>query len=612
MKKLYMTFSSLSLLLCVLLLATSCQKNESVALSNINSPVFTASSEVDVDTKTVLSANSVLWLENDEVAIFNGSSRREMYGVKGGAGSTSATLERKQQEDGVGTATFDANIAYYPYRSDVRYYGNIELSYYLNVGIPSEQEYVENSFANNAMPMVAITNSKSESKLNFKNLFGVLKLQLTAPSMTVKSITIKGNGNEKLAGAGMVTVDKTGYVAFNFTDGSESVKLVCNNVQLNETAPKTFYITLPPTTFSYGISVLVETPDKTIRMSTSEKFVIERSKIKALDPKKVETSGRYESEDYSKDGEVTVLQEKSVGNGINLVLLGDGFVDKDMNAGGKYEQRMRAAMEHFFSIEPLKSFRNRFNVYMVKAVSKNEGIGDGIETVFSSEYGDGTLVKGDNDLCLKYARKISGIPQSGDKVHILVALNDKKYAGTCYMYSNDMCVGYCPYVNGDDEQYAQIVHHEVVGHGFGKLSDEYYYSGTIPESTKNDAIQWYQLYGFYRNVDYTSDPTQIIWKSFLENPDYSGLVGIYEGASTYEYGVWRSSRTSIMVDNVGVFNAVSREAIYRRIMEYSGEEFSHQKFLEYDVINRTILNAAACCRTVAKDFVPLAPPVFVR
>ena len=163
MKKLYMTFSSLSLLLCVLLLATSCQKNESVALSNINSPVFTASSEVDVDTKTVLSANSVLWLENDEVAIFNGSSRREMYGVKGGAGSTSATLERKQQEDGVGTATFDANIAYYPYRSDVRYYGNIELSYYLNVGIPSEQVYVENSFANNAMPMVAITNSKSES-----------------------------------------------------------------------------------------------------------------------------------------------------------------------------------------------------------------------------------------------------------------------------------------------------------------------------------------------------------------------------------------------------------------------------------------------------------------
>lgn len=610
MKKLYMTFSSLSFLLCVLLFATSCQKDESKVLPDNDSPVFTALSEVDADTKTVLSESSVLWLESDEVAIFNGNSRKGRYGVKAGAGSTSATLEMKQQADGAEATTFDANIAYYPYGDNVSYFqsGTTRL---LNVVIPSEQVYVENSFANNAMPMVAVTKDKSESKLNFKNLFGVLKLQLTAPEMTVKSITVQGNGNEKLAGAGKITVHSSSSQSLTFTAGSESVKLICNNVKLNETTPVAFYITLPPTDFRNGITVLVETPDKTVKMSTSRMLVIDRNKVKSLDPKEVKPT-RYESEDYSKDGEVTVLQEKTVGNGINLVLMGDGFIDKDMDAGGKYEQRMRAAMEHFFSIEPYKSFRNRFNVYMVKAVSKNEGIGSGIETVFSSEYGDGTLIQGNDDMCLEYACKISGIPANGDRVHIMVALNDTKYAGTCYMYSNDMCVGYCPYTNEDDEQYAQIIHHEVGGHGFGKLSDEYFYSGTIPASEKEQDLQWYELYGFYRNIDYTSDPTKIRWKSLLENPDYSGLVGIYEGGGTYEYGVWRSTRTSIMVNNVGVFNAVSREAIYRRIMEYSGEGFSEQKFLEYDVINRTILNAAACNRAVEKDFVPLAPPVFVR
>lgn len=251
---------------------------------------------------------------------------------------------------------------------------------------------------------------------------------------------------------------------------------------------------------------------------------------------------------------------------------------------------------------------------MVKAVSKNEGIGSGIETVFSTEYGEGTHVGGNDKLCLQYACKVPGIPTSGDRVHIIVAVNDTKYAGTCYMYNNDMCVGYCPYTNGDDEQYAQIIHHEVGGHGFGKLADEYYYTenGTIPDEKKTYDINWATQYGFYRNVDYTNDPAQIKWKSLLENPDYSGLVGIYEGGSTYPFGVWRSTRTSIMVNNVGEFNAVSRQAIYRRIMEFSGEGYSEQKFLEYDVINRSKTKTPAMYEEIDKNFVPLAPPVFVR
>ncbi len=608
MRKLYIAFALLS----VLFYATSCEKNEHGQLSDNDEQLFTALSEIDVETKTYLSSNSVLWEDNDEVSVFNGNDVNDLYQVKSGTGGkTTAVLNKTRSGNGEATVSFDANVAYYPYGSNVKYAK--EGTYHsLNVTIPSEQHYLPGSFARCAMPMVAVTGSKAESELKFKNLFGVLKLQLTGSNMTVKSITIKGNKKEKLSGDATVAIYQNGYTAVSFgSGGNEAVKLVCNNVKLDETTPTEFYITLPPMVYRSGITVLVETTERTIKMSTNKMLAINRSKVKSLDARAV-TPDRYESEDYSKDGEVTVLQEKTVGNGITLVLMGDGFIDKDMGEGGKYEQRMRSAMEHFFSIEPYKSFRDRFNVYMVKAVSKNEGIGSGIETVFSTKYGDGTLVDGDDDLCLQYACKIPGIPASGYRVHIIVAVNDTKYAGTCYMYDNDMCVGYCPYTNGDDEQYAQIIHHEVGGHGFGKLSDEYWYSGTIPEEEKTNDINWATKYGFYRNVDYTNDPAQIKWKSLLENPDYSGLVGIYEGGSTYQFGVWRSTYTSIMVNNVGEFNAVSRMAIYRRIMEFSGEGYSEQKFLEYDVINRSKTKAPAMYEEIDKNFVPLAPPVFVR
>ena len=42
----------------------------------------------------------------------------------------------------------------------------------------------------------------------------------------------------------------------------------------------------------------------------------------------------YTSTDYSKDGEVMTLQKATFGKGINLVFMGDAYVDKDMGKGG--------------------------------------------------------------------------------------------------------------------------------------------------------------------------------------------------------------------------------------------------------------------------------------
>ena len=74
------------------------------------------------------------------------------------------------------------------------------------------------------------------------------------------------------------------------------------------------------------------------------------------------------------------------------------------------------------------------------------------------------------------------------------------------------------------------------------------------------------------------------------------------------YGVYRPSDNSIMRHNVGGFNAPSRLEIYRRIMEFSGDVYSYNNFIQYDAINRITTKAPFA---PPAHFVPLAPPVVI-
>ena len=178
----------------------------------------------------------------------------------------------------------------------------------------------------------------------------------------------------------------------------------------------------------------------------------------------------YESSDYSKDGEVIKLQSATEGEGIDVVLMGDGFTDMDMDKDGVYETLMKKAANELFSEEPMKSFREYFNVYVVKAVSKHNIISDNTETVFDTWFGAGTSVGGEDSICFEYASKVDGIDMTESIV--ICIMNQKYYAGTCYMYFDDSNVSYFP-LGFDDSMFSQLLNHEAIGHGFGKLLDEY-------------------------------------------------------------------------------------------------------------------------------------------
>ena len=324
----------------------------------------------------------------------------------------------------------------------------------------------------------------------------------------------------------------------------------------------------------------------------------------------------YESTDYSKDGQVITLQKASVGKGIDIVFLGDGYTDRDMGSGGLYETVMRQAMEEFFADEPYKSFRNRFNVYAVKVVSKNGRIGSGYTTALSTDFGVGSYVQGNNEKCYEYALKVPSI-SSRDNLLVTVVANSRRHAGTTFMYSDQQtCVAYLSSMGNDPEIFGDVLRHEAGGHGFAFLADEYtQYEGTAPAEHIAYYNDVYDRFGWFSNVDFTDDPSKIRWSAFLSDDRYKNQVGIYEGAALYPQGAWRPTLNSIMKDNYGGFNAPSRWAIYQQIMKRSGESYSFDTFLTYDAVNRSAATSAARPPMKAAANARIehtAPPVIVR
>jgi hypothetical protein len=332
------------------------------------------------------------------------------------------------------------------------------------------------------------------------------------------------------------------------------------------------------------------------------------------------TQSGYIPKVYS-DREVVKLQSATVGNGVNIVMMGDGYTVKDMNKEtGKYEQDMRAATEHFFSVYPYTEYRDYFNVYMVVAVSNEEGISvestnTTVDTKFETRW-EGqhtTRIDCNDEVVFEYLDEISELATTNwNDITVIMPINANIYAGTCRMYyygvldtdfGNGFSISMCPV----GSHFKNIVVHEAGGHGFAKLLDEYIYypKETLPEDHKK-RISELKNYGYYENVDFYSDILLTSWKGFANNPKYS-MVDVFEGSYMYGNGIWRPEYNSCMNNNVFYFNAPSRWAQVRRLKKLAGFNYSFEQFLQEDVVPEYPSDLRSGADD--KNFVPLAPPV---
>lgn len=370
------------------------------------------------------------------------------------------------------------------------------------------------------------------------------------------------------------------------------------------------------------------------------------------------------------DGVVTTLQTATapgIVQGSDIIIVGDGFIKEDIT-NGTYENVMRQAYDDFFCIEPFTTLKPYFNVYYVNAISPERLVttapSDGINgaggqsgnTIFKSQFSnESTRLSGDDDAAKYYAMKALG-NNASERIKnalVLIMVNAPRYAGTCWnMWYNDgndyassaFSTAYIPLgfaFNGVDANTnrRRILHHEANGHGFGKLGDEYTGKSGSFYTSEWDNLDGQHELGLFRNVSkYVSssiaaannltqtNTTNVYWSNLygtknnyegISNTDYR--LGIYQGANTWNDFFCRSSKTSIMVNNQGAFNAMSRWTIWYRLMRLTGKiasgtfAASKSAFLDWDKPFINYVSAETRSATPLSPeavALPLAEPVY--
>ncbi len=315
---------------------------------------------------------------------------------------------------------------------------------------------------------------------------------------------------------------------------------------------------------------------------------------------------------------------------VTIAVIPDGFTQAEMRS---YEMLAKSAMNTLFSVEPFKSYKEYFNVYIMKVASNESGarITDGTsaeqnrDCYFGSAWGKDSYsnMAADDDKIFDFVKencpdiKIDHY-HTIDEVPVLVIINDSRYGGINWTYTTGRAYCMAPYTfNGgriswgypdleavSDSDPAEGVQatpagrltevgsnvgnwlntmvHEFGGHCFSRLADEYWYD---TDEGATDHITGYDYaVPFGLNVSATfANPgrddtySQAGWKHLLDNkatlaatnPLYN-RIGVYQGGDVSILNRWRSERVSCMIDNRFYFSTFQRELIVRRIMALAG------------------------------------------
>ena len=217
------------------------------------------------DTRVELNeALKTVWTESDEVSVFYRSYENMRWAFQGETGDRSGELKRVSGE--VGEQLMDNTIVVYPYNEDYKINlseGGVEAS------LPAVQSYKDGSYGKEGNIMVA---AGEFTQFTLKSVCGWLRVELTGEGEVVESITVRGNGDEQLAGLCYIDAEdasvtlasdesyaeEDGEVGGNLNfDGSMLTEVVLNcgeGVELGAEATE-FYVALLPQTFDKGMTV---------------------------------------------------------------------------------------------------------------------------------------------------------------------------------------------------------------------------------------------------------------------------------------------------------------------------------------------------------------------
>jgi hypothetical protein len=325
---------------------------------------------------------------------------------------------------------------------------------------------------------------------------------------------------------------------------------------------------------------------------------------------------------------------------VTIAVIGDGFTKSELS---DFEMLAKSGVDALMDTEPYKTYRDYFNVWILKAASRESGanVTDGSGTIvtpvncyFGSRWGRDSyddMVANESDVYDFVAENCPDIKNgihSINEVPILLVINDARYGGRCHSVSDGKGYAMAPYTDhggplswqyasfgkeaasataapGETRQVTEaerqalgisngnwlnVLVHEFGGHCFGRLDDEYWHESTKPRVSEIGLHSWPVPYALNISPSY-DNPT---WKAALLGDDLQakpslvakdsryGRIGVYQGGDVSVFNRWRSEKVSCMIDNRFYFSTWQRILIVKRIMEKTGGVFSLDDFFASD------------------------------
>lgn len=523
---------------------------------------------------------------------------------------------------------------------------------FFGVKIPTEQTAVAGKVKDEYLYSYARTTFSGDGALQlndnthnatFHSMLAYVRFRMTGSIVpSVHSVTLRGSS--AIAGDCVVIPAPSGTPQISFSKGFTG-DASSNTVTLTGTfaAGEYYYFAVAPGTQISLSLVFSDGSSHTTTKISSNSVTFARGQISDIG--EIDLGSSF-SDPTGEPSMATIkymsATTTSPTNPVTIAVIPDGFTSSEMY---KYELLAKSAINTLFNVEPFKSYKEYFNVYILKVASAVSGarISDGTDAEKTRNcYFKSSWKKDDyDDMCADDATvfsyvaancpDITGSLHTIDEVPILMIINDARYGGINITYTSGR--SYCmapytyeggrmtwPYPNGEAtsdsdpgasvsatsaERLAEVgansgnwlntMVHEFGGHCFSRLKDEYWYPEDEDKATVDKIAEHNYTVPMGLNISATysnpgADYGHAGWKHLLDNKEtlvannpLYGRIGVYQGGDVSTRRRWRSERVSCMIDNRFYFSTFQRELIVRRIMTLAGEEFNEASFWAKDV-----------------------------
>ena len=260
--------------LCAIILSAACSQIDVTeqAINTAAKRELTISLE-EGDTRVQLANGKTVWTEGDQIAVFYGTAGTEKWAYNGETGSRIGTFYVVTPNSRFNNMSITA-IAY-PYQSGYRLDA---LGKSFKFAMPATQTYLKDSYGLDGNILVGRGNEKTAT---LRNVCGWVRLNIKGNGEIVRSIKLRGNNNEQVAGEISVNLDDaTSTLTTTAANALTEVTLNCSNgVKLSSEATA-FYIALPPQTFTNGFTIEITcNNDLVMTKETSKSVTISRNTI---------------------------------------------------------------------------------------------------------------------------------------------------------------------------------------------------------------------------------------------------------------------------------------------------------------------------------------------